>query len=467
MTTHLDSSIVVLGHPVRKLKSLLASWERTSKSPYELGLLSDVNIGSGGALALLGEAWRLGLIDFTQDMIFSPSDRRIGITDQGLALLAATGRGRTLKSTAAKVLQQVLDRAAALSMDPKTPVNVDRIWVFGSFIDPDKSDVGDLDIVVETSRTEIVTYREMEGHILLNYPGILPHSFNGDRKSAEEIFKEKMVFGARRHPLLAPNRIDTLIRMHQPCALFYDASRGGVIAPEFHQHHPASSGRCGSIRDRLMMPALGGSDRLELTPPIVADGYFRLRALESFFDEMHFTSGETWDQFVLRSRRGSEAAVGIRRETSLDDERWCCSYTVSRRGEFDLSYFDMNDLASRISNLAQADMLRIATHRDSLVGMQEIELDVEMDDSYSDDDPFREHIRHAILSAVRQMSAGNPPLLPSSMGFGASLLVDGDGGGIPRPCDFTEEEWMEGFLPFSRDDYDDWAERVGVEPIPF
>jgi predicted nucleotidyltransferase len=81
--------------------------------------------------------------------------RNLELSTLGAAVVSASARKRASKAKAHEVLDQILTNAAKLSGDKRAPEVVDQIWVFGSLIDDEKPDVGDLDIVVTTQRTKI------------------------------------------------------------------------------------------------------------------------------------------------------------------------------------------------------------------------------------------------------------------------------------------------------------------------
>jgi hypothetical protein len=305
----------------------------------------------------------------------------------------------------------------------------------------------------------------MAAYIDEHYPDVLPAGFDpGGRRSAEEVFKEKMVFGARRHPLLAPNTIDTLVRMHEPCALFFDASRGGRIEPEFHPHHPVSTGREG-IRDRLSMPDLSEAERFEFTNPIVVDGLFSRGSREAYFDGMRHAIKEDGDEFTLRGHADPDQGIAVRRSIHWGNDTWYCEISIdtatAAAGDLPSSAWWM--FARRIALLAQADILRLAAHRHEIGAMQEIEVDVTLDSSYAADHPLRRDLASEIRRMGERMSSEDRPALPSEMAFGAILCLELNGQGISRPCDFSEEEWEKSELPFSREEYETWAEERGVD----
>lgn len=457
MTTHLDSSIRILGFPVSKLKALLTSWERTDKVVGELAGLADVSVSPGAAAALMGEAWRLGLIDFVNaDGPLGIPTRRVGLTDAGLAFVSSKFSARTPKAKATKVLDSILDRAQALMDDDEAPIKPNQIWVFGSYVKPEKDDVGDLDIVVTRKDTGLVELAKMQNYVDQKYPGLLPDSLDRRQWRAGWYFLNRMVYGERKNPLVAPNDIFTLIDMHEPCALYFDAARGGRIEPEFHDHHPDSNGRGAGIRDPLVMPALDASDRFELSNPICVDGAFSEGMRESAFYAMDHTATDYGDSFGLRWSANPDDSIGIRRVLEWGDGRWYCDVVIDGCSRANASPYSWNSFAQRIVWLAQADMLRLAAHRHAFEAMHDIQVTVSLDNSYGDDHPLRSALADEIRRAASRLSDGKRPALPAEMAFGASFLFDGNTLGLRSLRDFTSREWSDNAFLFDRETFEAW-----------
>ncbi|NTF17428.1 hypothetical protein G6L37_03250 [Agrobacterium rubi] len=467
MTTFLDTTQTVLGFPVAKLKALLTSWDRTGKDYYDLSRLAGVSVSYGATAALIGEAWRLGLIGFTDaDRSEWDTEPRLGLTLGGAALVTAVSRARTSKQKASVVVDQLLSNAQELMSDAKSPVKPDRIWIFGSYIDPEKDDVGDIDIVVESSRTNVVEYSGMLAYIRSNYPGFLPKLTGFDRYAPCGVFERRKLYGTRRHPLLAPNDIGTLERLHRPCALFFDAARGGIIEPEFHQYHPNSKERSSSIKERLVMPDLEGAARFELTNPIVLDERFSTAVSEKEFGSLNHQTREDGDSFLLRWSEPSDDGIVVTRTVDLFEDAWCCTYEVSADTVADKPHAAWRTLAEKLTVLAEADLLRLAVHRDDLGSMVEISIDIRLAEGCKSDHPLRHLLQSRTSYGSDILESKDYPAIPDSMAFGLFLLHEGTGSGLCCPCDLSDHDWDEARFPFTRYEYEEWADKHDVTPVP-
>lgn len=217
------------------------------------------------------------------------------------------------------------------------------------------------------------------------------------------------------------------------------------------------------MRDRLNMPDISAAERFEFTNPIVVDGLFSKRAKEASFEGMAHAVTENGDEFTLRWDASPGQGVMVRRSIHWGDDAWYCEFSVDAAPEADIPASRSWMLARQIALLAEADMLRLAAHRHQVGSMHEIEVDVTLDAAYASDHPLRDHLDIEIERAGNKISSKEKPALPSSMAFGVSLLLGGNGTGIARPCDFSEAEWEESDLPFSRAEYEEWAQEQGLD----
>lgn len=73
-------------------------------------------------------------------------------TIQGNSLAMASFGRPISRKTADRLVAELLDRARAYNADPSKPMFVDRLRVFGSYLDPDKDTIGDVDIELTYGR---------------------------------------------------------------------------------------------------------------------------------------------------------------------------------------------------------------------------------------------------------------------------------------------------------------------------
>lgn len=393
------------------------------------------------------------MIGYVDDDWNEVPDGGLGLTKAGIALVTAEKRGRTTKKKAKPVIDALLGRAQALMSDGLAPRKVSKVWVFGSYVDPDKVDVGDIDIVIETYRTDVVPFREIEEHIEKHYPGYIPQSLSW-HDSVEEVFIAKSIYGVRRHPLLAVTPLHTLIDLHRPCALFYDETKGGIIEPVYFDHHPESTERGDNIRERLVLPDLTArSSSFELTPAIVFDLNFGRSRREAEFSDLDWEAGSPgghMDFFALNDFHGRR--IDIHRNLSIGSSAW--EYTLNTTitdipdGS---SHYDWINLGRRIVALAHADIIRMADHRHHERGMYEISAYICLD--VGDHHPIRDIIEKGISKIFEEMDSS----LPEGREFGIEFLCDGSGKATSSPLHFDAIHWKTLKMPFSESEYMEWA----------
>ena len=316
------------------------------------------------------------------------------LTVAGRAVLSATAAPRMKKAKAEKLFEGVLLNARAVNSDPKAILSIRKIWLFGSMVDESKSDVGDIDFVVEWDRREVVRAKltswvdELEQYVRVNYPGLLPDGYDRFHHSAEEIFLARMLYGKRRAPVIAPNSLTTLKDLHRPCRLVFDASRGGIVDDPVLPHHPDSRHRSRTIRPRLKMPELsrvprgfrptsigwlGGRDRNFAARPALAGNLayqFRpdYKASEDpSRNAFEVVFGPPRRQCVVRVSRGMKASARI--------WNYVCAVEIVS-GAVRLSADDIHLLGKLLDDLVGADGFRLAGRRHDLG--KEVMIDFEM-----------------------------------------------------------------------------------------
>lgn len=81
-------------------------------------------------------------------------------TTTGYALASASAGRRFKRATAQRALDGLLQRAAALNADPLARSGVDKIVLFGSFLDPAAAEVSAVDLAIATFMISQPTQRE-------------------------------------------------------------------------------------------------------------------------------------------------------------------------------------------------------------------------------------------------------------------------------------------------------------------
>jgi hypothetical protein len=193
MTVYLKTSAPFGHSDIKNLRLLLKSY---GEGWLTLQNLVDTPLFGGDekdVLAILHEAMEAGLVDIDADK------GRMDLTDAGLAVAVSKAGRRFSKTEGMEILDSIRSKVIALNADAKSPLTVKEIWLFGSMLDDDVTDVGDVDIVVETE-----TKNDQDGnpidlfsHIHREFPGLVTTAF-WESYMIGTHFLKKMIFGARR-----------------------------------------------------------------------------------------------------------------------------------------------------------------------------------------------------------------------------------------------------------------------------
>ena len=251
MSVMLPKEADLLGVPLVKVRNLLQAWHQSGR-PRNIEQISrkrGIELPQATTAVLVEELRDRGFIgDVAGDFVIPVVD---GLTAKGRALGSAKATARTQKEKARQVFDGLLDAAELINARNDLPFRVREIWLFGSMVDPDKADVGDIDFCLEIDRPPAFDDWDeaMKRYRALARELDAPYSAD-----AYKWVKERMLYGARRHQLLAPNNVDRLIRMGSPCRLAFDERRGGRVDDAVLARHPRSSGRDPSMPEPSRMP---------------------------------------------------------------------------------------------------------------------------------------------------------------------------------------------------------------------
>lgn len=176
------------------------------------------------------------------------------ITANGEILVGAKAMRRTPIAKAKTLLQDFLNRVDALNHDSQAVHYVNQVWLFGSLM-REEATVGDIDLAIETERRpEFANNHDA----LQNQLKVFADGYSGYPWQLEDRILNRMLFGARRHPLLAGVQTNTrdLASLAVPCRLIYERARGGNIDDPILPHHPNSAGRAEGLTSSAEMPDL-------------------------------------------------------------------------------------------------------------------------------------------------------------------------------------------------------------------
>lgn len=488
MTTHINRGDKFLGYPATKLKAMLTSWAKGTKDPYSLACLAPIKLTPAAVTAFLGECYDRGYITLGVSPEMEPMPdrdrfRHAMLSPSGLAITSASAKKRSSKEAAAKVLEQLLKNAQALAGDENAVTDVSKIWVFGSYIDQAKQDVGDLDIVIERRTRPVWERRSFEyisEHIAKYYPTVVPTDF--DPLYLEEHWFKRMIFGARRHHLIAENDIGTLKKLYRPCRLVFDLSRGGIIQPVDFPNHPESFGRANTINDRLEMPDLTSAKgdfqfiSAELFGPKYRPRYTRQEVIITSKSDLPKNVANRLSDLPIDGRRHfailvtsgdrPDALLYVTRKVEFYSAIWDYSMDVkclSQSRNADLAQWGAYRGSELISNLFHGDTIRLANRRATYGGFEGIYAELTLDKRTEKIPELTEKLQHFYSIWFSDPEYSN---LPENQRFGVDVDICGFGGGYVGPLEMDDEDWSADWAPpFTREEYRAWLERVDPKAL--
>lgn len=387
MTINIDAKQTFRGVGLLQVRALLRAW-RKDHNPIRLRYLKTLPDDSADIMGLLQDALEANLIGLNVDDGVYGSQEAFGLTGGGKALAFADASKRVTRDAALKVLSNIVAAAEALSKDPKAPLKVSKIWVFGSVINANKADVGDLDIAFETVRTRKwkSSYGDMARYIDTVYPGLLPESHDG--WDVDSDFVRKSIFGPRKNRLISETDVGILMNMHVPCALVYDQKRGRISKPKVLDHHPESKGRGDNIFPRRVMPELPPFSPFEFKPVNAvilsqAERYSRRDATvrlvtdldpdaRSLIGDVSTFDGSSMFAIAFKDHLGRSRPYHYLVTRSLVEGatsfEYRCSVEFRRIGKSTLGiqFDEQNELARAVAHLCQADASRLARRHNEL-----------------------------------------------------------------------------------------------------
>ncbi|KZF05182.1 MarR family transcriptional regulator [Rhodococcus sp. EPR-147] len=126
----------------------LARWYRvphvTGVAAEVLGITDAEAMSALHALAAAGYLERSGAPTDGEDFWVT--------TTQGNALAQASFSRPITRGTADKYVNEIVDRAGQYNADPTKLLTVNRLYVFGSYLDPGRTHVGDVDVAIDMLR---------------------------------------------------------------------------------------------------------------------------------------------------------------------------------------------------------------------------------------------------------------------------------------------------------------------------
>ncbi|MCV9964939.1 hypothetical protein OIU34_23885 [Pararhizobium sp. BT-229] len=468
MTTQINKGDLFLGLPTTKLKAVLNAFEKGKRHPAAIGQTSKIQMTPGLVAAMVGESRERGLIEMRMPRGAENGPAawiRPALTDAGEAVASASARKRSSKQAAAVVLDDILRNAQCLLKDKKAPMEVEQIWVFGSFVDPDKPDVGDLDVAITERRKDgfrEMSVPDMARHIDRHYPGIVPDSV--DIIDADDHFLRRMVYGTRKHPLVSPCSFHVMQGLHRPCALVFDRQRGGIIPPQHYSHHPDSKGRSDKTRNRLVMPNLSeATESFSLTHAEILSRRFLHggHGGDDLITDTTDLDGRHRFAVSLDSEDGTTSVtVQVTRKVSLEAGTWHYDCEVSLASTLEnaaaITSRQEDRLTMIVGTIYAADILRLADRRDKLAVFPTITANMTVAGGLA--------VKRSLYRQLREAAELRPESdetigMAERHSYGVELQFNRNRvRSVAPPSSFSERDWrkMEDVLPFDRDEYRRW-----------
>lgn len=434
-----------------------------------IGAHSKVHMSEGGVLAVINECLEENLLE----QIDKPPFHSYGLTNAGCAIAEATARKRSPKETGRRILNSIIHNAAELNSNPNSLFVVDKIWVFGSYINPQKDDIGDLDIAFEISNTDNYPDNALNRDYYRKHFPELKIENVGNFWQMPKKFIQRSLFGSKRNSLISESPIYELIELHAPCALVYDRAVGAIENIQVLPHHPSSAQRGDNIFERNIIPTF--SDPLkEFTPTnanILSEHLRKNRgdAQAAIYCDKLPKSLSTILPSQPKLDPQNRFAVGFRRfdyelepfvafierdaDTTGDAWNYKCKVSVQVCGN--ALPDTLNDehkfaLAEIVQLCVDADMHRLAWLRRDLNPFASIDIDVEVN---LNDDIFPE-FRDVIHARTQSIIDDDTNTQAVDMFYGIMILGDDDSGrGLGHLLEMSEEELdaLPSDFPLSKD----------------
>ena len=244
-----------LGVPLLVARNVLRAWTGC-RNVQVIGQRRDVALHSATVAVMIEEFRQRGLIGREQRGLRSVDDD--GLTQAGRALASAKGNKRAPRAKAQAIFDAYIENCAKLNARTDLPFRIEQVWLFGSMLNEEREDVGDVDFVPIFSRTsdaldfdeEQRQYDRLADSLGISRRGLLDGVFIDER------VRSRLTLNGSRHPLLAPNNLEQLTSLGAPCRLVFDAERGGRVDDPVLPRHPESRGKSDGIGPPRTMPRL-------------------------------------------------------------------------------------------------------------------------------------------------------------------------------------------------------------------
>ena len=246
-----------LGLPLTAVRDVLLAWNRPdNRNAWTVA--ARTGLPPWTSAVIIEEAKLRGLIHPTR--ILDGERSRGNLTEAGLLLATARAMKRTQRAKALRVFENFLDGCEAINRRDDLPFEVEQVWVFGSILDEDKRDVGDIDFVPVIRNAKLRPGTDTHGDWYWDLARELGVERQVTLSNLYELVESRILYGGRRHFLFAPTHLHDLHSLACRCRLVFDAARGGRVDDAVLPMHPDARKRDDTIGSPKSMPGLEPTD---------------------------------------------------------------------------------------------------------------------------------------------------------------------------------------------------------------
>jgi hypothetical protein len=205
------------GLPFRVWKTLLTRWPGARDRVWDMARMPGIAMEPYRFVAMVDEAEYYGLLT-------GGGSSRHRRTERGDQYLRTRVGRRYPRAKAQALLDQILARVILINANPTMPFRIVTVVVFGSFADPERTDVGDLDLYITREYTGpwervLPRYAELAGK----------HPYDHHVTWRYDAVEYREIFGPRKDPMIDYSGIADPAQYGFAHRCVYDARRGGPV----------------------------------------------------------------------------------------------------------------------------------------------------------------------------------------------------------------------------------------------
>lgn len=235
MKLHKDE--LVCGQPARVVRDVI---DQISQCGFQLNQTFDFYHRAGLSIVDMHQLIRaLYEQGYLESMDFEGEDHVV-VSELGQRVLNTSFIPRMKRATVERLVQLLIERAAETELYTCFYFRVNKLWLFGSYLDETADDFGDLDVVFHLSEsTELTADNKAVGKtlydiaMLLHHRGVLPYPlpvYRGKYSWSRSLTLKQL---KQSNNAISLHGLDDFVRLKTEHALLiYDADQGGAIKPK-------------------------------------------------------------------------------------------------------------------------------------------------------------------------------------------------------------------------------------------